>query len=209
MKKILLALAFAGVSQAGTISGVLTADAQSLPPGPNVRATDSFSANLVVTNGPDSAYIVLDAVIRGNLEYNGGSPRWGTANVDTLLGSTSSIPQFNYLPSPACYIVGSCGSGNELERVAYLYQRGVPFPFSITLRVDSYFGATANAFVPYFFRFAVPDGPSRREIFGVDVEVASMPAVNNPEPATFFTAGAMLLVLLTRFFKAKRKLSAW
>ena len=36
-----------------------------------------------------------------------------------------------------------------------------------------------------------------------------IPAASVPEPGTFVTAGATILVLLVRFFKAKQKLFAW
>jgi hypothetical protein len=44
---------------------------------------------------------------------------------------------------------------------------------------------------------------------GSPYNIAGGTNVSAPEPATFFTAGAMLLVLLARLFKAKRRLSAW
>ena len=205
MNKLFLALVFAGASQGSFFTcvngghpfvapvGELCASAPRDSTIPALTARDSFSANLVVPDGPESDYIVFRGNIIGNLEdsrFHSG----GVADVTTLLGTNVSIPGLNFLPSPAdpC-----CGSG-MLETMSYLYTRGVPFPFSVELRVTSYYGGTANAEVSYDFHFEEPYGLARRPVYGMHVEVADdSPPVANPEPATFFTAGAMLGLIVT------------
>lgn len=197
-------LLFAGVLQASSIGpsyGSLSVSASS-PDKPAVySATSVYSAELIVIDGPEFALIILSGEIAGNLA-DSRLRSGGVASFSTLLGDRHSEPGDNYLPSPACTDI-RCGGGGFFQPISYPYQRGMSFPFSITLRATSYFGGRADAEVFYRLRFAEvsPITGGSRTIEGPHVQIASP----NPEPGTWMMMAGGVLLAGLRCARARRK----
>ena len=212
MNKLFLALVLAGTSQAATIapnhcgylapSGELCAPLHLslfVPPGhpesSGVTGSSSYSANVIVVDGPESGTIMLLGGLFGQVYddiYNG---YFSHAGVSITFGAYTYV---TYIFAP---YNGDYSAGNITPSV--IYETGVPIPLSITVFGDAGSGAPNGGLVNVDFHYGF-------DFFTLGVRPYLPPAFIEPtphygaiiadaipEPSTFFTAGAMLGLLVT------------